>query len=54
MQYPQPQRPPVAQLYPPEIRDIERIDMLTDNLAARGFARQRSADAMPSRPGWHA
>jgi len=63
MQHPQPTRPPVAQLYPPEIRDalvraaeirdIERIDMLTDNLAARGFARQRTADSQPQRPGWH-
>ena len=42
---------PVAQLYPPEvrdalvragdIRDIARIDALTDNLVRRGFCRPR-------------
>jgi hypothetical protein len=57
-----PRAPPVAQLYPPEIRDalvrtswdkdIDRIDKLTDNLAQRGFVRSRSADANPERPGW--
>lgn len=62
MQHPQPTRPPVAQLYPPEIRDalvraswdkdIDRIDKLTDNPAQRGFVRSRSADANPERPGW--
>lgn len=63
MQHPQPTRPPVAQLYPPEIRDalvraamdkdIERIDALTLNLAARGFCRLPSHDSQPERKGWH-
>jgi hypothetical protein len=57
-------RPPVAQINPPEIRDalvraaadhdIERIDLLTDNLAARGYARPRHADGQPERKGWGA
>ena len=61
MQHPQHQRPPVAQLYPPEFRDAlvsagqrrdtVMIDMLTDNLAARGFARRRSEDSQPERKG---
>ncbi len=61
MQHPQPQRPPVAQINPPEIRDAlvravmdkdhARIDALTDNLAARGFARPRHADSQPERKG---
>ena len=62
MQHPQPQRPRVAQINPPEIRDAlvraamdkdhARIDALTDNLAARGFARPRHADSQPERNGW--
>ena len=51
-------RPPVVQMYPPEIRDAlvragqdrdhARIDAPTDNLAVRGFARPRHADDTPS------
>lgn len=64
MQHPQPERPPVAQLYPPEFRDAlvnaaarrdtASIDALTDALAMRGFCRQRTADSQPQRKGWHA
>lgn len=49
-------------LYPPEFRDalvqawIARdrasIDLITDQLALRGYARPRNADANPSRKGW--
>lgn len=63
MQHPQPQRPPVAQLYPPEFRDAlvsagqrcdtVMIDLLTDQLAARGLCRPRNADSQPERKGWH-
>jgi len=55
-------RPPVAQLFPPEFRDalvsagqrgdIQMIDMLTDQLAARGYCRPRHADGQPERKGW--
>ena len=57
------ERPPVAQLYPPEFRDAlvsaaERhdsvmIDRLTDSLATRGFCRPRHADdtPTPAKPG---
>ena len=48
-------RPPVAQLVPPEIRDAlvragldrdqARIDMLTDNLVVRGYCRPRHTDS---------
>lgn len=51
-------RPPVAQIYPPEIRDAlvragidrdhARIDALTDNLAMRGYVRPRHADDRPA------
>ena len=55
-------RPPVAQLYPPEIRDAlvsaaERrdhlmVDRLTDELAKRGFVRPRHADDTPAVNRW--
>ena len=55
-------RPPVAQLYPPEIRDAlvragqdrdhARIDALTDNLAARRYCRPRHADDTPTVNRW--
>jgi hypothetical protein len=63
MQNSEAKRPPVAQIFPPEIRDdlvragmdrdYAQIDALTDNLAARGFCRPRHADSQPQRPGWH-
>ena len=56
------QRPPVARIYPPDIRDalvsagqrqdITVIDMLTDELARRGLCRPRNADSQPERAGW--
>ena len=54
--------PPAVNFYPPEFRDalvqawIARdrasIDLITDQLAIRGYARPRNADANPSRRGW--
>jgi len=64
MQHPQPQRPPVAQLYPPYQRDAlvraaaakdwRAIDSITDTLAAMGLCRRRDDDSQPQRNGWHA
>lgn len=61
MQQTQTKRPPVAQLYPPEFRDAlvsagERrdhamIDMLTQQLATRGYCRPPGADDRPASPG---
>ena len=55
-------RPPVAMLYPPDIRDalvsagqrrdLTMIDMLTDELARRGLCRPRHADSQPERLRW--
>lgn len=63
MQQQQSKRPTVAQLYPPEFRDAlvsagqrrdtDMSDLLTDQLATRGFCRPRNADSQPQRPGWY-
>ena len=57
-------RAPVAQIYPPEFRDAlvsagqrgdhAMIDALTDQLAMRGYCRQRHVDTgqFPARSRW--
>ena len=54
-------RPPVAQIFPPEFRDAlvsagqrrdhAMIDMLTQQLATRGYCRPAHADDQPLRQG---
>ena len=56
MQANTPKPPPVAQLFPPEFRDAlvsagqradhAMIDAITDQLAMRGYCRQRHADGV--------
>lgn len=61
MQHDNNKRPEVAQIYPPEFRDalvsagqrrdIPMIDMLTQQLASRGYCRPAHADDQPQRMG---
>ena len=56
-------RPEVAQIFPPEFRDAlvsagqrrdhAMIDMLTQQLATRGYCRPAHADSQPERKGWN-